>query len=67
MKIKDDAVIQRMIGLNETAKKMMITAMDNLEKDCGVENLEKLGWSETDIHFMMSVLLFFSKRHKLYV
>lgn len=57
MKIKDDAVIQRIIGLSKTAKKMMITAMENLEKDCGKENLEKLGWSETDIHYLLSVVL----------
>ena len=57
MKIKDDAVLQRLIGLNKTAKKMMITAIENLEKDCGKENLEKLGWSETDIHYLLSVVL----------
>lgn len=57
MKIKDGAVLQRLCGLSKTAKKMIIVAMENLEKDCGKENLERLGWSATDIHFMMSVVL----------
>ena len=56
-KMSNQDVEKRLKGLKAVAKKMLLTAVDNIENEVGKENLEKCGWSETDVNFMIGMVL----------